>query len=80
MLGSKTLVTKCIRTLLCIMLANHDQNIESRLGLLKVCLLVKLESSDSEFTGLNLQGLIDRTSCRLIFLQNFQLSLSLFDV
>ena len=28
------------------MLANHDQNIESRLGLLKVCLCVKLESSD----------------------------------
>ena len=45
-LGSKTLGTKCIRTLLCIMLANHDQNIESRLGLLKVCLCVKLESSD----------------------------------
>ena len=46
MLGSKTLETKCIRTSLCIMLANNDQNIESRLDLLKVCLFVKLESSD----------------------------------
>ena len=46
MLGSKILGTKCIRTLLCIILVNHDQNIESRLGLLKVCLFVKLELSD----------------------------------
>ena len=30
MLGSKTLGTKCFETLLCIILANHDQNIESR--------------------------------------------------
>ena len=28
MLGSKILGTKCIRTLLCIILVNHDQNIE----------------------------------------------------
>ena len=28
------------------MLANHDQNLESRFRLLKVCLFVKLESSD----------------------------------
>ena len=27
------------------MLANHDQNLESRIKLLKVCLCVKLESS-----------------------------------
>ena len=40
-----------------------------------------------EFTGLNLQGSIDRKldsiswiSCRFIFLQNFQFSQSLFDV
>ena len=46
LLDSKTLGTKCIRTSLCIMLANHDQNIKSRLGLLKVRLFVKLESSD----------------------------------
>ena len=46
MLGSKTLGTKCIKTLLCIILANHDQNLESRFRLLKVCLFVKLESSD----------------------------------
>ena len=30
----------------CVMLANHDQNIKSRFGLLKVWLCVKLESSN----------------------------------
>ena len=30
LLGSKTLGTKCLRTSICNMLANHDQNIESR--------------------------------------------------
>ena len=45
-LGSKTLETKCIRTSICNMLENHDQNLESRFSLLKVCLFVKLESSD----------------------------------
>ena len=45
-LGSKTLGTKCIRTSMCNVLANHDQNLESRFRLLKVCLCVKLESSD----------------------------------
>ena len=46
LLGSKTLGTKCIRTSICNVLANHDQNIESRFRLLKVCLFVKLELSD----------------------------------
>ena len=46
MLGSKKLGTKCIRTSMCNVLANHDQNLESRFKLLKVCLFVKLESSD----------------------------------
>ena len=45
-LGSKTLGTKCIRTSICNVLANHDQNLESRLRLLKVYLFVKLETSD----------------------------------
>ena len=31
---------------MCNVLANHDQNLESRFRLLKVCLLVKLESSE----------------------------------
>ena len=31
---------------MCNMLVNHDQNLESRFKLLKVCLCVKLESSD----------------------------------
>ena len=46
MLGSKTFGTKCIRTLIFNVLANHNQNLESRFRLLKVCLCVKLESSD----------------------------------
>ena len=46
MLGSKTLGTKCIRTLMCNVLANYNQNLESRFRLLKVCLCVKLELSD----------------------------------
>ena len=46
MLGSKTPGTKCIRISMCNVLANHDQNLESRFRLLKVCLFVKLESSE----------------------------------
>ena len=45
LLGSKTLGTKCITTSICNVLANHDQNLESRFRLLKVSLFVKLESS-----------------------------------
>ena len=46
LLGSKTLGTKCIRTSICNVLANHDQNLESRFRLLIMCLCVKLELSD----------------------------------
>ena len=46
LLDSKTLGTKYIRTSMCIVLVNHDQNLESRFRLLKVCLFVKLKSSD----------------------------------
>ena len=46
LLGSKTLGTKCMRTSICNVLANHDQNLESRFKLLKVCLFVKLELSE----------------------------------
>ena len=45
MLGSKTLRTKCIRTSMCNVLVNHNQNLESKFRLLKMCLFVKLESS-----------------------------------
>ena len=45
-LGSKTLGIKCIRTSICNVLANHDQNLEPRFRLLKVCLFVKLELSE----------------------------------
>ena len=79
MLGSKTLGTKCIRTSLCIMLANHNQNIEFRFRLAQSVFICKSWNwVIVGFIGLNLQGsidrkldLIDRTSCRLIFLQNF---------
>ena len=46
LLGSKTLGAKFIRTSICNALVNHDQNLESRFRLLKVCLFVKLESND----------------------------------
>ena len=46
LLGSKTLGTKCNRTSMCNVLANHDQNLKSRFRLLEVCLFVKLESSE----------------------------------
>ena len=46
MLSSKTLGTKYIRTSICNVLANHDKNLKSRFRLLKVCLIVKLKSSD----------------------------------
>ena len=41
MLGSKTLGIKCIRTSLCIMLANYDQNIESRFRLAQSVFICK---------------------------------------
>ena len=48
----------CIRTTICNLLANYDQNIESMFRLLKVCLFVKFKSSDcriywTESTRLN---------------------------
>ena len=75
LLGSKTLGTKCIRTSLCIMLANHDQNIESRFRLAQSVFICKSWNwVVAGFIGLNLQGSIDwkldsidRISCRLIF-------------
>ena len=44
--GSKTLGTKCIRISMYNVLVNCNQNLESRFKLLKVCLFVKLESSE----------------------------------
>ena len=64
LLGSKTLGAKCIRTSICNVLANHDQNLESRFRLLKVCLCVKLESSDCRIYWTKTTRL-DRTSCRI---------------
>ena len=75
-LGSKTLGTKCIRTSSCIMLSNHNQNIESRFRLAQSVFICKSWNQVIVgFIGLNLQGSIDRkldsidrTLCRLIFL------------
>ena len=78
LLGSKTLGTKCIRTSICNVLANHDQNLEFRFRLLKVCLFVSWNRVIAGFIYLNLQGLIDRklglinrASCRLFFSTEF---------
>ena len=79
MLGSKTLRTKCIRTSICNVLANHDQNIESRFRLAQSVFICKSwNRMIAGFIGLNLQGpidqkldSIDQTSLRLNFLQNF---------
>ena len=59
------------------MLAKRDQNVLIFvLDLLKVCLYVKLELSVLQDLRVNLLGSIDQKSCRLFFLQNFQLSSS----
>ena len=56
MLGSKTLGTRCIRTSLGIMLANHDQNIESRFRLAQSVFICKSWNRViAGFFGLNLQ-------------------------
>ena len=64
MLGSKTLETKCIRTSIYNVLANHDQNLESRFRLLKVCLFIKLKSSDCRIYWTKFARL-DRSKIRL---------------
>ena len=64
LLGSKTLGTKCIRTSICNVLTNHDQNLEFRFRLLKVCLFVKLESSELQVL-LAKSARLDRSKIRL---------------
>ena len=87
MLGSKELGTNVLE-LHFVMLANHDQNVLVLFRLAQsMCLYVKLESSYCRIYFVNMLGSInrelnsiDRKSCRLFFLQNFQLSPSTFDV
>ena len=70
------------------MLTNYDQNILVLFRLAQsMCYYVKLESSYYRIYCVNLPGLInqeldliDRKSCILFFLQNFQLSPSPFDM
>ena len=87
LLGSKELGTNVLE-LHIVILTNQDQNI---LVLFRVAqsmwLYVKLESSSCKIYSVNLPSSIDqeldsidRKSCRLFFLQNFQLSPSPFDV
>ena len=87
MLGSKELGTNVLE-LHFVMLANHDQIVLVLFRLAQsMCLYVKLESSYCRIYFVNMLGSInrelnsiDRKSCRLFFLQNFQLSPSPFDV
>ena len=82
-LGSKELGTNVLEFYF-VMLANNDQNVFS---LVQTCSKYKLESSCCRIYCVNLHGSIDReldsidrSLCRLCFLQNFQLSPSSFDV
>ena len=71
LLGSKTLETKCIRTSICNVLTNHDQNLDSRFRLLKVCLFVKLESSNCKIYWSKSARLDQSNLVQINFLQNF---------
>ena len=78
LLGSKTLETKCIRISMCNVLANHDQNLEFRFRLLKMCLCVKLESSNcriywTKFARLNRSKIrLDRSNfVQIVFSAEF---------
>ena len=56
---------------MCNVLANHDQNLESRFRLLKVCLFVKLELSELQDL-LAKSGRLDRSNLvQINFLQIF---------
>ena len=87
MLGSKELRTNVLE-LYFVMSANHDQNVLVLFRLVQsMCLYVKLELSYCRIYCVNLPNSIDReldsidrNSCKLFFLQNFQLSPSPFDV
>ena len=74
-LGSKTLETKCIRTSICNVLANHDQNLVSRFKLLKVRLFVKLESSELQDL-LAKSAMLDQSKIRLDRLNLMQIIFS----
>ena len=75
-LGSKTLETKCIRTSICNVLANHDQNLVSRFKLLKVRLFVKLESSELQDL-LAKSAMLDQSKIRLDRLNLVQIVFSI---
>ena len=85
LIGSKELGTNVLE-LYFVMLVNHNQNILVMFRLAQnMCFYVKLESSYSRICCVNLPGSIDREldsidqkSCKLFFLQNFQLSPSPF--
>ena len=71
MLGSKNLGTECIRTSMCNVFVNHDQNLESRFRLLKVCLFVMLESSELQDLLAESAGLDRSNLTQIIFSTEF---------
>ena len=80
LLGSKELGTNVLE-LHFVMLANHDQNVLVLFRFAQsMCFYIKLESSYCRIYYVNLPSSINRKSCRLFFLQNFQLSPSPFDM
>ena len=87
LLGSKTLGLNVLE-LQFVILANHDEKVLVLFRLAQsMWLYVKLESSSYRIYYVNLPGSIhrelysiDRKSCKLFFLQNFQFSPSPFGV
>ena len=62
---------------MCNVLANHDQNLESRFRLLKVCLCVKLESSELQDLLAKSARLDQLNLMQINFLQIFPTQLKL---
>ena len=56
---------------MCNVLANHDQNLESRFRLLKVCLCVKLESSELQDLLAKSARLDQSNLVQIIFFEEF---------
>ena len=56
---------------MCNVLANHDQNLEFRFRLLKVCLFVKLESSDYKIYLSKSAKLVRSNLVQIIFSTEF---------
>ena len=71
LLDSKILGTKCIRISICNVLANDDKKLESRFRLLKVCLCVKLKSSDCRIYWIKSARLDQSNLMQIVFSAKF---------